>query len=114
MKKNRLTIILVSVVILQLLVPFCMISTVDAVYKNGTEYKVQLVNYTYLDDNHMWMEPFNPYYNRRNFDCKYVPVSTNISGFMALGEETDEEPGGNISLQSTSREALRLSLMMLI
>lgn len=98
MKKNRLTIILVSVFILQLLVPFCMISTVNSVYKNGTEYKAQLVNYTYLDDNHMWMEPFNPYYNSRSFSCKYVPVYTNTSGFMALGEETDEEPDGEYIL----------------
>ena len=68
MKKNRLVIILVLVFILQLLVPFAMISTVDAVYKNGTEYKVQLENYTYLADDHMWVEPYYPYYNHRNFD----------------------------------------------
>ena len=98
MKKNRLVIILVLVFILQLLVPFAMISTVDAVYKNGTEYKVQLENYTYLADDHMWVEPFYPYYNHRNFDCKYIPVSVNISGFLTLGEKTDEKPQGEYIL----------------
>lgn len=98
MKKNKLAIILVLVFVLQLLVPFGMISTVRAVYKNGREYKVQLINYTYLADDHMWIEPFYPYYNSRSFDCKYVPVSINTSGFMALGEETDEEPEGEYIL----------------
>ena len=98
MKKNRLSVILVSVFILQLLVPFYMISTVKAVYKNGTEYKAQLEVYTYLEDDHMWVEPFYPYYNRRSFDCKYVPVYTNTSGFISLGEETDTKPEGDYIL----------------
>lgn len=98
MKKNKLAIILVLVFVLQLLVPFGMISTVRAVYKNGTEYKARLDVYTYLEDNHMWLEAFTSYYNHRSFNCKYVPVSVNVSGFMALGEETDEKPEGDYIL----------------
>lgn len=98
MKKNKISIILILVFAFQLLVPFAMISTVNTVYKNGTEYKAQLAVYTYMDDNHMWVEPFNPYYNYRNFNCKYIPVSVNVSGFMALGEETDDEPQGDYIL----------------
>ena len=98
MKKNKLAIILASVFVLQLLVPFFMISSVRAVYKNGTEYKVQLAEYTYLEDNHMWLEVVGSYYNSRDFVCKYVPVNVNSSGFMALGEETDEKPEGEYIL----------------
>lgn len=98
MKKNKLAIILVAVFVLQLLVPFFMISSVRAVYKNGTEYKAQLAEYTYLEDNHMWIEAFTSYYNHRSFNCKYVPVNVNVSGFMALGEETDVEPDGEYIL----------------
>ena len=98
MKKNKISIILVAVFILQLSVPFYMISTVKAVYEKGTEYKVQLINYTYMADDHMWIEPFYPYYNSRSFECKYVPVAINTSGFMTLGEETDDEPQGDYIL----------------
>lgn len=98
MKKNKAAIILVLVFILQILVPFYMISTVKSVYKNGTEYKVQLAVYTYMADDHMWVEPFYPYYNSQSFSCKYIPVSVNTSGFMALGEETDTEPEGEYIL----------------
>ena len=51
-----------------------------------------------MADDHMWIEPFYPYYNSRSFECKYVPVAINTSGFMTLGEETDDEPQGDYIL----------------